>query len=126
MSTTLFYQLVKKIFESNMHNIKIWYLLWNWNSDCIKSVATQAIRLQCDLEKWEYTKRILLEKPNKTNCSFVKSDQVISLLDCLGKIVEKQVVEQLAKLCQSNGKLHKNQMLAKKYWLVIDTTVILV
>lgn len=36
-----------------------------------------------------------MEKPNKRNCTLVKSYWVISLLNCPGKVVEKLVAEQL-------------------------------
>ena len=50
---------------------------------------------------------MLLEKPNKRDRTLVKSYRVISILNCLGKLVEKVVAEQLAKFCEINEKLHK-------------------
>lgn len=122
----LFCQLIKKAPSPNMHNFGILCILWDWNLDCITSVATQAIRLQYHPEKWRHAKGVLLEKPNKRDCSLVKSYRVISLLNCLGKIVEKLVAKQLAQFYDANEKLHKDQMRARKNRSAIDTTAILV
>ena len=86
----------------------------------------QAIRLQYHPEQWRHAKGVLLEKPNKRDRSLVKSYRVISLLNCLSKVVEKLVAEQLAQFCEANEKLHKGQMGARKNRLAIDATAILV
>ena len=55
----------------------------------------------------------------------VESYQVINLLDCLGKVVEKLVAEELFKFCEANAKLYQGQMGArKKMRLAIDVTAI--
>ena len=56
----------------------------------------------------------------------VKFHRVISLLNCLGKVVEKLVAEQLAQFCEANEKLYKSQMGVRKNRSAIDATVILV
>ena len=75
---------------------------------------------------WRHAKEILLEKLNKKDRTLVKSYWVISLLNCLGKVVEKVVAEQLSHFGEINGKLYKGQMGAKKHRSAIDTAVLLI
>ncbi len=58
--------------------------------------------------------------------TLVKSYRVVSLLNCLGKVVEKVVAEQLLQFCEANGKLHKGQMGARKYRSAIDALALLI
>lgn len=86
----------------------------------------QAIQLQHQPQRWRHTKGVLLEKPNKSDRTLVKSYRVISLLNCLEKVVEKVVAAKLAQFCEENKKLHKGQMGAKKYGSAIDAAALLV
>ena len=117
-------QSVKKAPGPNMHNFRILRILWDWDSDRITSVVIQAIRLQYHPQKWRHAKGVLLEKPNKRDRTLVKSYRVISLLNCLGKVVEKLVAEQLSQFCETNGKLHKRQMGAQKHRSAINAAAI--
>lgn len=67
-----------------------------------------------------------MEKPNKRNCTLVKSYWVISLLNCPGKVVEKLAAEQLSKFCEAKGKLHKGQLGGKKQRSAIDAAALLI
>ena len=51
---------------------------------------------------------------------------MISLLNCLGKVVEKVVAEQLALYCEAYSKLHREQMGARKERSAIDAVSVLV
>ena len=125
VSRALLCQSVKKAPGPNMHNFQILRILWNWDPDRITSVVIQAIRLQYYPPQWRHAKWILLEKPNKRDHTLVKSYRVISLLNCLGKVVEKVVAEQLSQFCEANGKFHKGQMGARKYRSAIDAAALL-
>lgn len=67
-----------------------------------------------------------MEKLNKRGYFLIKSYQIISLLNYLGKGVEKLVVEQLAQFCETNWKLHKGQIDTKKNLSAIYVTAMLV
>lgn len=107
VAKALLYQSVKKAPEPNMYNFQALRLILTWDSAHITSLAQQAIRLQYHPQLWRHVKRILMEKPNKRNRTFVKSYRVISLLNCLGKVVEKLVPEKLSRFCETQGKLHR-------------------
>lgn len=119
-------QSVKKAPRPNMHNFRVLRILWDWDPDRITSVVVQAIRLQYHPQRRRYAKGVLLEKPNKRDRTLVKSYWVISLLNCLGKVVEKLVAEQLSAFCEVNGKLQKGQMGARKHRSAIDAAAILI
>ncbi len=88
---------------------------WTWDATCITSLVQQAIRLQYHPQLWRHAKGILMEKPNKRDRTLVKSYRVISLLNCLGKVVEKLVAQKLSQFCEAKGKLHSGQMGGRRY-----------
>lgn len=51
---------------------------------------------------------------------------MISLLNCIGKVVEKVVADQLSRHCESHSKLHPGQMGARKERSAIDAVATLV
>ena len=58
--------------------------------------------------------------------TLVKSYRVISLLNCMSKVLEKVIVEQLSQLSESSLKLHPGQMRARKERYAIDAVASLV
>ena len=89
-------QSIKKAPGPTMHNFRILRMLWDWDLKRITSIVIQSLRLQYHPQRWKHAKGILLEKPNKRDCTQVKSYRVISLLNFLGKVVEKVIAEQLS------------------------------
>ncbi len=86
-------------------NFKAIRLLWSWDHERIVAIVKTAIRLQYHPKSWKCARGILLEKGNKRDRTIVKSYRVISLLNCIGKLVEKVVAEELGQFCES----HLNQ-----------------
>ncbi len=109
-----------------MHNFRILRLLWSWGAERITSLVQQAIRLQYHPRSWRYAKGVLMEKPNKRDRTSVKSYRVISLLNCLGKVVEKLVARQLSEFCEAKGKLHEGQMGGRKQRSAIDAAALMI
>lgn len=67
-----------------------------------------------------------MEKPNKRDRTLVKSYRVISLLNCLGKVVKKLVAEKLSQFCEAKEKLHREQMGERKNRSVIDAAALII
>ena len=107
-------------------NFKILRMMWEWESDCITSMVQQAVRLGHHPEEWKRARGILLEKGGKRDFTLVKSYRVISLLNCMGKVLEKVIAEQLSQFCESFCKLHMGQMGARKERCAIDAVALLV
>ena len=59
-----------------------------------------AIQLGYHPTEWKKARRILFEKGKKQDFGLVKSYQVISLLNCIGKVVDKVVVMDLLRYCE--------------------------
>ena len=62
----------------------------------------------------------------KRDFGLVKSYRVISLLNCLGKVVEKVVAGSLSQYCETYSKLHMGQMGARKQRCAIDALASLI
>lgn len=118
--------ILKKAPGPNLHNFLILCLLLNWDADRITSLAMQTLRLQYHPKNWRHTRGVLIEKSKKRDRTLIKSYRVISLLNCLVKVVEKLVAEQLSQFYERFGKLHKGQTGAKKRRSAIDVAAILV
>ena len=54
-------------------------------------------------------KGILLRKPDKPSYLVPKAYRVISLLECLGKVVEKVVAGKISRFCEERAVLHEGQ-----------------
>lgn len=89
-------------------------------------MVQQAIRLGYQPKRWKRARGILLEKEGRRDFSLVKSYRVISLLNCLGKVVEKVVAGLLSGHCEKFSKLHQGQMGARKQRCAIDAVASLV
>ena len=100
--------------------------MWEWESNRITSMIQQAVRLGHHPEEWKRARGILLEKGGSRDFTLVKSYRVISLLNCIGKVLEKVVAEQLSQFCESFCKLHVGQMGARKERCAIDAVALLV
>lgn len=70
-------------------------------------MVQQAIKLGYQTKRWKRAPGILLEKGEKQDLSLVKSYRVISLLNCLGKVVQKVVAGLFSKYCETFSKLHQ-------------------
>ena len=76
--------------------------------------------------EWKRAQEILLEKGGKRDFGLVRSYQVISLLNCIGKVVEKVVAKELSHYCEDYSKLHLGQMGGRRERSAIDAVATLV
>ncbi len=76
----------------------------------ITSMVQQAIRLGYHSKAWKRARGILLEKDGKRDFGLVRLYRVISLLNWMGKVVEKVIAEHLSQYCEAYSKLHQGQM----------------
>ena len=70
----------------------------------------QVVRLEYHLKKCKRACNILQEKVGKLDVRLVKSYKKISLLNYIGKLLEKVVAEQLLQLLENVLKLYQGQM----------------
>ncbi len=84
------------------------------------------IRLGYHPTEWKKARVILLEKGGKRDFGLVRSYRVISLLNCIGKVVEKVVAKELSQYCEIFSKLHPGKMGGQKKRSAIDVVATLV
>lgn len=71
-------------------------------------------------------KGILLWKPNKPDYTLVKAYRVISLLNYLGKVIEKIAAEAISNYCETMRVLHLGQMGSHRHQSAIDAVACLI
>jgi ribonuclease HI len=122
----LFSQAIKKAPGVDRINFRALRLLWSWDSPRIIALARQCFRLGIHPRTWKTAKGILLRKARKADYSLVQSYRVISLLNCLGKVVEKIAAEAIAQHCEVTQALHQGQMGCRKHRSAIDAVACLI
>ena len=107
-------------------NFRILRMVWEWDSKRLITMVQHSIRLGYQPKRWKKARGILLEKGGKRDLSLVKSYRVISLLNCVGKVVEKVIAGLLSQFCEAFSKLHSGQMGARRQRCAIDAVASLV
>lgn len=74
---------------------------------------------------WKESIGIILPKPNKPDYTIPKAYRVISLLNCLGKVLEKVYATRLAYLANTTDLLHPTQIGGRKQRSAIDAALLL-
>ena len=74
---------------------------------------------------WKESIGIILSKPNKPDYTIPKAYRVISLLNCLGKVLEKLFASRLAYLANTGNLLNNTQLGGRKQCSAIDTALLL-
>jgi ribonuclease HI/endonuclease/exonuclease/phosphatase family metal-dependent hydrolase len=74
---------------------------------------------------WKQATGIILRKPGKPDYTMPKAYRVISLLNCMGKIMERTVAYRLLYLAETTSLLHKSQLGGRRKKSAIDATVLL-
>lgn len=126
VANALMFQSATKAPGPDKINFQILRMIWDWDKVRITNLVQETIRLGYHPKEWKKGRGILLEKGGKRDLRLVRSYRVISLLNCLGKVVEKVVAEQLALYCEAYSKLHPGQMGARKERSAIDAVSVLV
>ncbi|KAI7704569.1 hypothetical protein KC353_g13409 [Hortaea werneckii] len=105
----LFAQSVKKAPGVDGIGFKAFRLLWRWAEDRIVALVRGCVETGFHPCIWKTAKGILLRKPGKPTYTIAKAYRVISLLSCLGKVVEKAVATRIASFCEENEVFHRGQ-----------------
>jgi len=92
----LFNQSVQKAPGPDRLGFKAIRLLWEWDSQRIINVVKMLFRLGIHPRVWKEVKGVVIPKPNKPNYGVAKAYRVITLLNCLGKVVEKVAANAIA------------------------------
>jgi hypothetical protein len=71
-------------------------LLWKWDKVRIMGLMNAAIRIGRHPAVWKRARGVVIRKPGKDNYRHLKASRSISLLNCIGKVVEIVVAELLS------------------------------
>jgi len=63
-------------------------------------------RLGIHLQAWKEAKGVVMPKPNESDYRVAKAYRVITLLKCLGKVVQKVAANAIADKCEQRQLLH--------------------
>ena len=80
--------------------------LYDWEADKIGAILRAHIRLGIHPEAWKTARGVTIPKPGKEDYTLAKAYRVISLLNCLGKMVEKMAAELISAHCEALNKFH--------------------
>jgi hypothetical protein len=100
-------------------------LLWEWEPARITALVRASIRLGAHSKSWKVAKGVTIPKPGKDDYTKAKSYRMISLLNCLGKVVEKVVATMLADHCERKGTFHPGQYGSRRNRSAVDAVGVL-
>ena len=83
--------------------------IYSWEPDRIVALIRAHIRPGTHPDRWKTARGVTIPKPGKGNYSLAKSYRCISLLNCLGKMVEKVVAMLVNAHCESIMGFHPGQ-----------------
>ena len=83
------------------------------------------IRVGCHPALWKTARGVVIPKANKPDYSQVRAYQVISLLDVIGKLVERTAAYLIADQLERSGGLHEGQYRYCKQRATVDAVAVL-
>ena len=98
---------VKKAPGTSCLNFKAIRLLWSWDRHRIIGVVQKSIQLGYYPTIWKTAKGVILRKAGKPSYTVSKAYRVISLLECLRKVIERVVAKKVASFYENLHIFHK-------------------
>ena len=83
--------------------------LYGWETSRVVALVRAHIRLGTHPHQWKTARGATIPKPGRGDYGLAKSYRVISLLNCLGKIVEKVAAMLVSAACEIQGTFHRGQ-----------------
>jgi len=116
----LFDQSAKKAPGPDRLGLKATGLLWEWDAPRIIAIVLTTFRLGVHPHVGKEAKGVVIPKPNKPGYVVAKAYRVITLLNCLGKVVEKVAGNTIADQCERWQLLHDGHFGCRKRRSAID------
>ncbi len=118
---------LRKAFESDDMSFAIMQQAYKSILKIFNLMYSNLIKSDYHSKIWREDTEIILKKLNKLNYSILKANRIITLLNCLNKIVKKLIAMQLSYIAKTNDKLlNFNQMKDRKQRSVINAVLNLV
>jgi len=122
----LFTQLVKKAPGPDKLTFSAILLLWKWDKERMVRLTKAAIRTGRHPSVWKRASGVVIRKPGKDDYTQLKAYRSISLVSCMGKVVEKIVAELLSDEAERRGLLSDGQFGSRRGRSAIDAAAIMV
>ena len=84
-------------------------LFFSWDTARVVALIRAHIRLGIHPVRWKLARGVIIPKPGKDDYSAAKSYRCISLLNCLGKMVEKVAADLISEHCEATQGFHPGQ-----------------
>jgi hypothetical protein len=122
---TLFQQSNKKALGRDSIGVPVIKALLQCDRQRVTSLVSQCLCLGYHPEEWKVAKGVCIQKPGKKSYDQAKSYRVISLLSCLGKLIEKVVATLITNEVERCGILHVGQFGAQRGRSAVDAESVL-
>ena len=100
--------------------------LYDWDPERVVALVRAHIRLGVHPDRWKTARGVAIPKPGKDDYSMAKAYRVISLLNCLGKIVEKVVAMLVSVHCETLGGFHPGQYGCRSQRSAVDAVGVVI
>ena len=100
--------------------------LHDWEPDRIVALIRTHTRLGVHPDQWKVARGVTIRKPGKDDYSLAKAYRVISLLNCLGKMVEKVAAMLVSAHCEAQGTSHPGQYGCRAQRSAVDAVAVAV
>jgi pyoverdine/dityrosine biosynthesis protein Dit1 len=107
VSKAIHQQSEKKAPGPDMLNFRVVRLLWKWDKKRIIDIMKHCVRLSIHPNVWKVAKEIVIRKPEKPDYALPKAYWSVCLLNCLGKVIKKVMMELITNAIEL--KLHTGQ-----------------
>ena len=114
---------LKKAFESDEISFLIFQKSYHSISDLFHMIFFELIKNEYHFQCWKENIDAILKKSNKIDYSQSKLCRIITLLNCLRKIVEKIIATRLSHFVEHSNLSHNEQMKNRKNRFAIDASL---
>jgi hypothetical protein len=111
----------KKALGPDKIGFKAIRILWEFIGKRLTSLTEEAIRRGYHPTDLKAVKEVVIRKPGKPDYSKPKVYNMISLINCISKTVEKVVTVRVTRRLEETSKLHRRQMGFRGKRSTIDT-----
>jgi len=111
--------------EEDRISVDILKVFWEWERHLFVELTRACIRVGYHPAVWKTAKGVVIPKANKPDYSQVRAYRVISLLDVIGKLVERTAAYLIADHLERSKGLHEGQYGCHKRRATVDAVAIL-
>lgn len=100
--------------------------LYQWQTERVESIIRAHIRLGLHPRVWKAARGATIPKPGRRDYGVARSYWVISLLNCLGRIVEKVAAKLVSSHCETRGTFHPGQYGCRSQRSAVDAVGVVI